>query len=134
MRSMPISTGTRLGHYEILAPLGAGGMGEVYRAVDTRLHRAVAVKFLLMELAGDQARRRFQREAEMASALSHPNILTVHDVGEYEAQPYLVTEFMDGGTLKEWLREKHAWREVVELLAGGGGGLGGAPQGGRLPP
>ena len=130
--SMPLTPGTRLGHYEILAPLGAGGMGEVYRAVDTRLHRVVAVKVLLMELAGDQARRRFQREAEMASALSHPNILTVHDVGEYEGQPYLVTEFMDGGTLKEWLREKHAWREVVELLAGVGDGLGAAHQAGIL--
>src|SRR6478736_3224392 len=98
----PLQAGTQLGVYQIEAVLGEGGMGTVYRAVDTKLNRPVAIKVLSDELADASARRRFQREAQMASSLNHPHILTVHDAGEFEGQQYLVTELVDGGTLKDW--------------------------------
>ena len=79
-------------------------MGEVYRARDTKLDRPVAIKVLSDSLADAAARRRFQREAQTASSLNHPHILTVHDVGELDGRQYLVTEFVDGGTLREWAR------------------------------
>jgi len=98
---MAIATGTRLGPYEILAPLGAGGMGEVYRARDSRIGREVAVKVLPSAFASDPDRlRRFEQEARAAGALNHPNILVLHDVGTHEGTPYLVTELLDGETLR----------------------------------
>ena len=75
--------------------LGEGGMGVVYRALDTKLNRPVAIKFLSNELADTEARHRFQREAQMASSLNHPHILTVHDVGDFESRQYLVTKFRE---------------------------------------
>src|SRR5712692_4998677 len=121
---MPLSKGDKVGPYEIVELLGKGGMGEVYRARDTKLNRPVAIKFLSGELADAAARRRFQREAQMASSLNHPHILTVHDAGEFEGRQYLVTEFVDGGTLKDWARaEKRTWRQIVELLVGVADGL-----------
>jgi hypothetical protein len=99
---MPIPSGTKLGPYEILAPIGAGGMGEVYRARDERLKRDVAVKVLPSELAADPERRsRFEREARAASGLSHPNILTVYDIGTHDSTVYIAMELVDGGTLKD---------------------------------
>src|SRR5437773_8610213 len=98
--------GTQVGAYRIEATLGQGGMGVVYRALDTKLNRRVAVKFLSNEIADATARRRFQREAQMASSLNHPHILTVHDAGEWGGRQYLVTEFVDGGTLSDWVRAK----------------------------
>jgi WD40 repeat protein len=96
------SMGTRLGPYRILAPLGAGGMGEVYEAHDPRLGRRVALKVLRPEVAADPDRlARFEREAKAVAALSHPNILTVHDVGSEDGTPFVVTEFLDGETLRE---------------------------------
>ncbi|MBI3209116.1 MAG: protein kinase [Candidatus Solibacter usitatus] len=110
--------------YRIEEKIGEGGMGSVYRAFDTKLNRPVAIKFLSNELADATARHRFQREAQMASSLNHPHILTVHDAGEFEGRQYLVTEYIDGGTLKEWARAgKHTWPEVVDLLVGVADGL-----------
>jgi eukaryotic-like serine/threonine-protein kinase len=97
--------GTRLGPYEIVAPLGAGGMGEVYKAVDTRLDRTVAIKILPPALAGDFAfRERFNREARAIAALDHPHICALHDLGEQDGVAYLVMGFLDGETLADRLR------------------------------
>jgi len=99
-----VETGARLGPYEIVAAIGAGGMGEVYRARDTRLGRDVAIKVLPGEFASDPERlRRFEREAKATASLSHPNILDVHDVGTFEGVPYLVEELLEGESLKERL-------------------------------
>jgi eukaryotic-like serine/threonine-protein kinase len=102
---MPLAPGTKLGHYEIIAPLGAGGMGEVYRSRDTVLKREVAVKILPDSYSSDTERlRRFQQEAEAAATLNHPNILTVHQVGRQDNISYIVTELLQGETLREKLR------------------------------
>src|SRR5687768_12530615 len=99
-----LAAGSRLGPYTILSPLGAGGMGEVYRARDPRLGREVAVKVLPAELSRDADRlRRFEQEARAASALNHPNILTVFDTGSEDGTVYLVTELLEGETLRERL-------------------------------
>ena len=101
---MSLAGGTRLGPYEILSPLGAGGMGEVYRARDTRLRREVAVKVLPETFSADANRLlRFEQEARAASALNHPNILTIHDVGEQDGIPYVVSELLEGDTLRQQL-------------------------------
>jgi serine/threonine protein kinase/tetratricopeptide (TPR) repeat protein len=98
---MARAAGDKLGPYEILSPLGKGGMGEVYRARDSRLHRHVAVKVLPQAFQNEAARERFQREARTASALNHPNICTVYDVGESAGHPFLVLELLEGETLRE---------------------------------
>ena len=101
---MTVSPRTRLGPYEMLGLLGAGGMGEVYRARDTRLQREVAVKVLPAELSSDPARlKRFETEARSASALNHPNIVTIHEVGRVDSLSYIVMELVDGKTLRELL-------------------------------
>ena len=102
---MPLSPGTKIGQYEILSPLGAGSMGEVYRAHDTFLSRDVAIKVLPELVTFDPERlRRFEREAKAAAALSHPNILAVYQLGTYQGMPYLVSELLEGLTLSEVLR------------------------------
>src|SRR6266550_1984304 len=114
-----LPAGTLIGAYRVEAPLGEGGMGTVYRATDTKLNRPVAIKLLSDEFADVSARHRFQREAQLASSLNHPHILTVYDAGEYNGRQYLVTEFVDGGTLKDWIKaEKRTARQIVELLTG----------------
>src|SRR5579863_3300960 len=103
---MALSSGTRLGPYEILAALGAGGMGEVYRARDTRLDRTVAIKILSAHLSSDaDARQRFDREARAISSLNHPNICTLHDVGHHDGTDYLVMEYLEGVTLADRLEK-----------------------------
>src|SRR5688572_1203183 len=101
---MPLNSGTRLGPYEIVAPIGAGGMGEVYRARDTRLERTVAVKVLPSHLAlSPDSRQRFEREARTISQLSHPHICALYDVGREGETEYLVMEHLEGETLAERL-------------------------------
>ncbi len=99
---MSLAPGIKLGPYEILSPLGAGGMGEVYRAKDTRLDRDVAIKVLPESLSKDTDRlRRFEQEARTVAALNHPNILAIHDIGAHEGAPFLVSELLEGETLRE---------------------------------
>jgi eukaryotic-like serine/threonine-protein kinase len=101
---MALTPGAKIGPYEIIAPLGAGGMGEVYRARDPRLGREVAIKVLPASFCGDADRlRRFEQEARAAGALNHPGILAVYDVGTHEGTPYLVTELLEGATLRDRL-------------------------------
>src|SRR5688500_2768006 len=99
---MTIGTSTKLGRYEIRSKLGAGGMGEVYQARDTQLGRDVAVKVLPTTVSTDQERlRRFEQEACAASALNHPNILVVHDIGSHDGTTYVVSELLEGETLRK---------------------------------
>src|ERR1700682_2601214 len=101
---MTLSTGSRLGPYEVLSPLGAGGMGEVYKARDTRLERTVAVKVLPQHLSSSpDVRQRFEREAKTISQLSHPHICALYDVGREGETEYLVMEFLEGETLADRL-------------------------------
>jgi len=102
---MALRSGTRLGPYEILSAIGAGGMGEVYRARDPRLNRDVAIKVLPASFSSDPQRLwRFEQEANAAAALNHPNLLAVHDIGQQDGSPYIVSELLDGTTLRERLR------------------------------
>src|SRR6202522_3086973 len=99
---MTLTAGTKLGPYEIQSLLGAGGMGEVYKARDTRLGRDVAIKVLPASLAADPERlRRFEQEARAVAALNHPNILAVHDIGQHEGCPFLVSELLEGESLRD---------------------------------
>src|SRR5215468_6646891 len=101
---MTVAAGSRLGPYEILSPLGAGGMGEVYRAKDPRLGREVAIKVLPASLSRDADRlRRFEQEARAAGVLNHPNITAVYDVGTHDGSPYIVQELLEGETLRSEL-------------------------------
>src|SRR6266581_4197541 len=101
---MSLSPGARVGPYEVQSPLGAGGMGEVYRARDTRLGREVAIKVLSEEVASDPSRlKRFEKEARSASALNHPNIVTIYDIGSADSVSYIAMEKVDGKTLREIL-------------------------------
>jgi eukaryotic-like serine/threonine-protein kinase len=115
---LQVETGVLIGPYRIEGLLGEGGMGVVYRAFDPKLRRQVAIK-LLPDLADAAARHRFQREARTVTALNHPHILTVYDVGEHDGRQYLVTELVDGGTLRSWAAaEKRSPRQIVDVLVG----------------
>jgi eukaryotic-like serine/threonine-protein kinase len=104
--SGPVSTNTTLSHYRIVSKIGAGGMGEVYRARDTRLDREVAIKLLPAAMASDSDRlQRFAQEARATSALNHPNILTIYDIGTHEEKPFIVAELLDGSELREVLND-----------------------------
>jgi eukaryotic-like serine/threonine-protein kinase len=102
---MALSSGTKLGPYEIQSLLGAGGMGEVYRARDGRLDRIVAIKVLPSSFSADRDRmQRFAQEARAAAALNHPNILSIFDIGDEHGSPYVVSELLEGETMRERLR------------------------------
>jgi len=125
---MALNPGTKLGPYEIVAPLGSGGMGDVYRARDTRLGRDVAIKVLPETLTKDADRlRRFEQEARTIAALNHPNILGIHDIGTYEGAPFLVSELLEGKTLRETLEAGSLpMRRCIEYALGIAQGLAGA--------
>jgi serine/threonine protein kinase len=125
---MPIAPGTRLGPYEVVAALAAGGMGEIYRARDSRLARDVAVKVLPENLATNpDARARFEREARAVAALSHANILAIHDIGDHGGLAYAVMELLEGETLRERLaRHYPTWNEAAEIAASVADGVGSA--------
>jgi eukaryotic-like serine/threonine-protein kinase len=113
-----LSVGACLGPYEILAPLGAGGMGEVYQARDTRLGRRVAIKLLTAALTGDAiSRERFEREARSIAALTHPHICTVHEIGDHEGDAFLVMELLEGHTLAARLAQTKGGLPLDEALS-----------------
>ena len=117
-----LNPGTRLGPYEVVALIGAGGMGEVYRARDPRLGRDVAVKVLPAAFSADPDRlRRFEQEARAAAALNHPNILAVYDIGTHDNAPYIVSELLEGETIHDRLAKASA--SAAPALAKGDGGL-----------
>ena len=118
---MTISSGTKLGPYEILSPIGAGGMGEVYKATDTRLDRTVAIKVLPSHVSDNpDVRARFEREARTISQLNHPHICTLHDVGRENGVDFLVMEHIEGETLADRLQKgplpvKEALQQAIEI-------------------
>src|SRR5690242_4262373 len=122
---MNIAAGTRLGRYEIRAKIGEGGMGEVYLADDPRLRRKVALKILPDELASNKDRmRRFEQEAQAAAALNHPNIATIHEIGEHEGTHFIVMEFVDGVRLREKIHQEHTdLRKLLRFLQHAAEGL-----------
>src|SRR5213080_1270725 len=112
---MNIAAGTKLGRYEIRSQIGAGGMGEVYRALDTELDRTVAIKILPEALASDQQRlQRFVQEAKAASALNHPHILTIHEIGSVGNSRFIATEFIDGETLRQRMNAGMKLSDILE--------------------
>ena len=121
---MALSPGDLLGPYQLESLLGSGGMGEVYRGVDTRLGRAVALKVISQRVAGDESsHRRFETEARAASALNHPSIVTIYDVGESNGLSWIAMELVEGRTLRDAIADgplpiRHAWAVARQMAAG----------------
>lgn len=114
----PANAPSQIGAYRILSPLGRGGMGEVWLALDTRLGRKVAVKLLPAEFTSDAERvRRFEQEARAASALNHPNIVTIYEIGEAEGRRFIVTEYVEGETLRQRLQRRIGLTETLEIAS-----------------
>ncbi len=125
---MALSAGTRLGPYEVVALIGAGGMGEVYRARDPRLGRDVAIKVLPTAYSADPDRlRRFEQEARAAAALNHPNILAVYDIGTHNNAPYIVSELLEGETIRDRLARAPAAGATRESAPAARAGVGPRP-------
>src|SRR5712692_35147 len=122
---MTLAAGTKLGRYEIRSKIGAGGMGEVYLAEDTRLHRKIALKVLPAELTQHKDRlRRFEQEAQAAAALNHPNIAHIYEIGEHEGTNFIAMEFVDGVTLREKIhQERTELRKLLRFLQHAAEGL-----------
>src|SRR5438034_9026920 len=115
---MTLSAGTNLGRYEIRSKIGEGGMGEVYLAQDTKLDRKVALKILPADVAAHQDRmKRFVQEAKAASALNHPNIITIHEIDQADSVHFIATEFVDGETLREHMRNAPLKLDEVRYVA-----------------
>src|ERR1051325_1250452 len=128
---LPSLIGSQLGHYKILKEIGRGGMGEVYLARDARLSRPVAIKLLPASFIHDHGRvRRFQQEARAASALNHPNIVTIHEIGEADGLRFLVTEFVEGQTLRAALQSEMPLRQALDIAIQTAGALAAAHEAG----
>src|SRR5213596_2549576 len=128
-----LPSGTRLGRYEIRSKIGEGGMGEVYLAFDTELDRKVAIKILPEALASDPQRlQRFIQEAKAASALNHPHILTIHEIGTTGATRFIATEFIDGETLRQRISTGMKLSEILEVAIQAGGALAAAHSAGII--
>src|SRR5438128_964381 len=133
----PVADSEAVSRYEVLRPIGAGGMGIVYAARDPKLRRTVALKMLrpggTAKEAEEKMRKRLLREARAMARLSHPNVLAVYDVGEIDGQVFLAMELVEGGTLRQWLREKkRSWREVLDVLLPAARGLAAAHAAGLI--
>src|SRR5215471_3100950 len=122
---MNIPNGSYIAHYQIISLIGAGGMGEVYLAQDTKLGRKIAIKLLSEEFTKDQDRvSRFEREARAASILNHPNILVVHEIGEADAAHYIATEYVDGQTVRKRIQSGNiSLQEALEIAIQTAAGL-----------
>jgi eukaryotic-like serine/threonine-protein kinase len=113
---MSLKNQTQLKHYKIISPIGAGGMGEVYLAEDTRLESKVALKILPEKISADSnGLERFKQEAKAASALNHPNIITIHDIGELDGKHFIAIEFIDGQTLRERMKTRLTFDETLSI-------------------
>src|SRR5262245_48060881 len=134
-RNQPeLASGESFGHYGISSLLGAGGMGQVYLAEDTKLGRKVALKLLPREFTLDEKRlRRFQNEARAASALNHPNILTIHDIAEIDGKHFIATEFVDGEKLRQRIKMSHlSTEDALDVAVHVAGACSAAPQAGTI--
>src|SRR5690606_37814818 len=121
-RRLPV--GTRVGRYTLAEPLGAGGMGVVYRAYDPELDRALAIKILRSDRRGEAGTERFLREAQAMARLSHSNVVPIHDVGSFDGGLFLAMELVEGTTLRQWSEAaSRSWREVVAMFVQAGHGL-----------